>query len=169
MKVEIDNFRWSGVPFYVRTGKRLPFKGTRIVIQFLELPGITYYKEYKGLDPNRLIIEIQPREGLIMRFNGKKPSTKNEIIPAELDFCQNCAVGAVSPDAYERLLLDVMAGDSTLFTRWDEVEYSWRFMDNISRAWADELPDFPNYKAGTWGPTEADDLLKRDGRYWIND
>ena len=97
------------------------------------------------MEPNRLIIEIQPREGVIIKFNGKKPGTRNEIIPVELDFCQNCAVGEVSPDAYEKLLLDVMAGDSTLFTRWDEVEYSWKLMDNISRTYGFEQENCPIY------------------------
>ncbi|HHY82116.1 MAG TPA: glucose-6-phosphate dehydrogenase [Clostridiales bacterium] len=169
MKLEVENFRWAGVPFYLRTGKRMPAKTTKIVIQFLPLPGILYYKEFNKLEPNRLIIEIQPREGVIIRFNGKKPGTKSQIIPVELDFCQNCAVGEVSPDAYEKLLLDVMNGDSTLFTRWDEVEYSWKLMDGISEVWSRQKPAFPNYAAGTWGPAEADELLQRDGRRWFND
>lgn len=169
MKLEIENFRWAGVPFYLRTGKRMPVKETKIVIRFLQLPGILYFKEFHGLDPNYLIIEIQPREGAVLRFNGKKPGSRNEIIPVEMDFCQNCAVGAVSPDAYERLLMDVMMGESTLFTRWDEVEYAWRFVDNISKAWEHEYPEFPNYAAGTWGPAKAVELLRRDGRRWINE
>jgi glucose-6-phosphate 1-dehydrogenase len=171
MKLEIENFRWAGVPIYLRTGKRMPVKTTKIVIQFLPLPGILYYRNFGSLEPNRLIIEIQPREGVIIRFNGKKPGTRNEIIPVELDFCQNCAIGEVSPDAYEKLLLDVMNGDSTLFTRWDEVEYAWRLMDNITREWSSNIenPAFPNYASGTWGPAAADDLLERDGRFWFND
>jgi glucose-6-phosphate 1-dehydrogenase len=169
MKVEIENFRWAGVPFYLRTGKRMPAKYTKIDVQFLPLPGILYYKEFNHLEPNRLTIEIQPREGVVIRFNGKKPGTKNEIVPVELDFCQNCAIGEVSPDAYEKLLMDVMAGDSTLFTRWDEVEYAWRLMDHVSQGWNKEQPSFPNYAAGTWGPAEADELLRRDGRSWINE
>lgn len=169
MKVEIENFRWAGVPFYLRTGKRMPVKTTKIVVQFLPMPDILYYKEFGNLEANRLIIEIQPREGIILRLNGKKPGFKNVIMPAELDFCQNCAVGEVSPDAYERLLMDVMAGDSTLFTRWDEVEHSWRLMDSVSKDWDTIQPDFSNYAAGSWGPSAADDLLSRDGRYWVND
>jgi len=169
MKINIENFRWAGVPFYLRTGKRMPVKTTRIVVQFLPLPEILYYKEFKHLEPNRLIIEIQPREGVIIKFNGKKPGTRNEIIPVELDFCQNCNVGEVSPDAYEKLLLDVMAGDSTLFTRWDEVEYSWKLMDSISQAWSLQHSDCPVYPAGTWGPAEADELMRRDGRCWFNE
>ncbi len=168
MKVEVENTRWVGVPFYLRTGKRMPVKTTNIVIEFRPLPKILYFKEFNNLEPNRLIIEIQPREGIIMRFNGKKPGARNEIIPVELDFCQNCAIGEVSPDSYEKLLLDVMAGDSTLFTRWDEVEHSWRFMDNISLGWSRQTPDFPNYAAGSWGPPDADSLLSRDGRSWFN-
>ncbi len=168
LKVNIDNFRWAGVPFYLRTGKRLAEKCTKIVVQFLRLPAILYYKDYGNLDPNRLIIEIQPREGVKIKFNGKKPGSKDEIIPVEMDFCQNCEIGAVSPDAYERLLLDVMCGDSTLFTRWDEVEYAWQFVDNISEAWSAQKPAFPNYAAGTWGPPESDELIGRDGRNWVN-
>ena len=106
---------------------------------------------------------------MIIKFNGKKHGTRNEIIPVELDFCQNCAVGEVSPDAYEKLLLDVMAGDSTLFTRWDEVEYSWKLMDHISREWRHEQQDCAIYPSGSWGPAEADELLKRDGRSWYNE
>ncbi|NLA83128.1 MAG: glucose-6-phosphate dehydrogenase [Clostridiales bacterium] len=168
MKVGIENFRWAGVPFYLRTGKRLPVKTTKILVQFRPLPGVIYYKEFSNLESNRIIIEVQPREGVIIRFNGKKPGTRNEIIPVELDFCQNCAVGEVSPDAYERLLLDVMKGNSTLFTRWDEVEHAWRLMDNISKGWQMQPPVIPSYPAGTWGPAESDELLKMDNRKWIN-
>ncbi len=169
MKVEIENFRWAGVPFYLRTGKRLPKKVTRVVIEFKRLPGILYYKEFSGLEANRLIIEIQPREGVVLKFNGKRPGPVDKIIPVEMDFCQNCAVGAISPDAYERLLYDVMRGDSTLFTRWDEVEYSWAFIDNIAHFWRKENVSFPNYATGTWGPVEADDLLNSEGCCWINE
>jgi glucose-6-phosphate 1-dehydrogenase len=168
MKVEVENTRWVGVPFYLRTGKRMPVKTTSIMIEFRSLPKILYYKEFNNLEPNRLIIEIQPREGIIMRFNGKKPGARSEIIPVDLDFCQNCSIGEVSPDAYERLLLDVMGGDSTLFTRWDEVEYAWRLMDNISERWSQQTPSFPNYAAGTWGPSASDALLSKDGRSWFN-
>ncbi|MCM8901681.1 glucose-6-phosphate dehydrogenase [Caldicoprobacter algeriensis] len=166
MKVEIENFRWGGVPFYLLTGKRLPKKFTEIVIQFISLPEVLYFKELKGLKPNTLLIRIQPREGVELYFNAKKPGIKNEIIQVGMDFCQNCAVDAVSPDAYERLLLDAMKGDSALFTRWDEVEYAWRFVDNIAKVLAEEEPDFPNYPAGTWGPPAARKLIERDGRRW---
>ena len=166
MKVEVENFRWGGVPFYLLTGKRLPAKFTEIVIQFVSLPEVLYFKELRGLKPNTLHIRIQPMEGVELYFNTKKPGIRNEIIQVGMDFCQNCDADAVSPDAYERLLLDVMKGDSTLFTRWDEVEYAWRFVDSISRAWAEEKPVFPNYPAGTWGPYGARKLIEKDGRQW---
>ncbi|MBM7583242.1 glucose-6-phosphate 1-dehydrogenase [Caldicoprobacter guelmensis] len=166
MKVEVENFRWGGVPFYLLTGKRLPERFTEVVIQFISLPEVLYFKELKGLKPNTLLIRIQPREGVELYFNAKKPGVKNEIIQVGMDFCQNCAVDAISPDAYERLLLDAMKGDSALFTRWDEVEYAWRFVDNIAKVWAEEEPDFPNYPAGTWGPPAAKELIERDGRRW---
>lgn len=168
MKVLIENRRWSGVPFYLRTGKRLEKRGTQIVIQFLDIPSIAYYNQYSGLDPNRLVIEIQPREGVRLKFNGKKPGSKDIILPVEMDFCQNCDIGSVSPDAYERLLFDVMEGDSTLFTRWDELEYAWRIIDKITRGWEGQPTAFPNYEAGTWGPWESDLLINKDGRKWIN-
>ena len=168
MKVLIENRRWSGVPFYLRTGKRLEKRGTQIVIQFLDIPSIAYYNQYSGLDPNRLVIEIQPREGVRLKFNGKDPGSKDIILPVEMDFCQNCDIGSVSPDAYERLLFDVMEGDSTLFTRWDELEYAWRIIDKITRGWEGQPTAFPNYEAGTWGPWESDLLINKDGRKWIN-
>lgn len=166
MRIEVENFRWGGVPFYLMTGKRLPDRFTEIIIQFISLPEVLYFKELRGLKPNTLLIRIQPREGVELYFNAKKPGIKNEIIQVGMDFCQNCAVDAVSPDAYERLLLDAMKGDSSLFTRWDEVEHAWRFVDNIAKVWAEEQPDFPNYPAGTWGPYAARELIERDGRRW---
>jgi len=166
MKLMIDNIRWGGVPFYLRTGKRLPYKMTEITVQFYDSPRVLYFKEFDGLKPNAIVIKIQPQEGVLLQFNAKKPGTRNEIIPVGMDFCQNCSIGEVSPDAYERLLYDVLRGDSTLFTRWDEVEYSWRFIDEIAEKWEEILPDFPNYPAGSWGPKEARELIERDGRKW---
>ena len=166
LKVQIENFRWGGVPFYIRTGKRLPKKSTEIIVQFKSIPEILYWKEFENLKPNLLVIRIQPMEGIFMQFNAKKPGTETQIVPVQMDFCQNCEIGSNSPEAYERLLYDVMKGDSTLFTRWDEVEYSWRFIDTIAKAWEREKPLFPNYDAGTWGPKEADELLQKDGRKW---
>lgn len=169
LKVHIENFRWAGVPFYIRTGKKMPEKSTAIIIQFKPLPGILYFKEYGNLNPDLLVIKIQPEEGVHLQFNAKIPGTGDVVIePVQMDFCQNCEIGSNSPEAYERLIYDVMRGDSTLFTRWDEVEYSWKFIDKIAEVWKNEIPDFPNYDPGTWGPKEADELLIRDSRRWWN-
>lgn len=171
LKTHIDNFRWAGVPFYLRTGKRMPSRSIEVVINFKPLPRVLYFKENEGLESNMLVIKIQPQERVFYLFNAKRPGTENRIVPVQMDFCQNCDICDVennSPESYERLLLDVMKGDSTLFTRWDEVEYSWRFVDRIADGWESQKPGFPNYAAGTWGPAEADELLARDGRKWYN-
>ena len=169
LKIEIENFRWAGVPFYIRTGKRLKEKTVEVVIQFKSLAKILYLKELDEMMPNQLIIRIQPTEGVFLRFNAKKPGQANDVVPVKMDFCQNCEVGYNSPEAYERLLYDAMKGEKTLFTRWDEVEYSWRFVDAIQRAWDQERPDFPNYEAGSHGPKAADALIEKDGRRWVNE
>ncbi len=166
MKLMVNNIRWAGVPFYLRTGKRMPCKTTEIAIQFSNPPEVLYYKEFQNLKSNLLVIKIQPREGAFLQFNAKKPGPRSEIVPVAMDFCQNCAIDAVSAEAYERLLYDVLRGDSTLFTRWDEVEYSWKFIDSIAKAWEKNDPGFPNYPAGSWGPDEARELIERDQRIW---
>lgn len=171
LKVHVRNFRWGDVPFYIRTGKRMKEKSIDIIVQFKKLPHVLYFKEQGTLEPNILIIRIQPNEGIYMQFNAKQPGIGNQIIPVRMDFCQNCASCQVvgnSPEAYEKLLLDVMKGDSTLFTRWDEVEYSWRFVDQISQVWSEQDTNFPNYEAGSWGPAAADELLQQDNRHWWN-
>lgn len=169
LKVEIENFRWAGVPFYIRTGKRMKNKCVEVIIQFKSLAKILYLKELEDSMPNQLIIRIQPTEGIYMRFNTKKPGQTNDVIPVTMDFCQNCEIGYNSPEAYERLLLDAMKGEKTLFTRWDEVEHSWAFVDAIQNAWAKEQPEFPNYAAMTFGPQAAIDLIEGDGRKWWNE
>lgn len=166
LKIFVDNFRWAGVPFYMRTGKRLARKYTEIVIQFKSLPEVLYFRAYGELAPNVLAIRIQPLEGVFLRLNAKKPGTDRLIVPIKLDFCQNCEIGTNSPEAYERLLLDVMRGDPALFTGWEEVEYAWRFVDPLAAVWAQAPPSFPNYAAGTWGPEAAQRLIVRDGRQW---
>lgn len=167
LKLFIENFRWAGVPFYLRTGKRLAVKVTEIILQFKSLPDILYFKEYGELCPNHLVIRVQPLEGVYVQLNAKRPGNNNYIVPIRLDFCQNCEVGVNSPEAYERLLYDVMRGDPTLFTRWDEVEAAWRFVDPIIAAWAAQgPPQFPNYPAGQWGPPAAQEMLTRDRRRW---
>ncbi|MBN2221135.1 MAG: glucose-6-phosphate dehydrogenase [Vallitaleaceae bacterium] len=166
LKAEIENFRWSGVPFYIRTGKRMKNKCVEVIVQFKSLSRILYLKELEDSLPNQLIIRIQPTEGIYMRFNAKKPGQNREVIPVTMDFCQNCEIGYNSPEAYERLLLDAMKGEKALFTRWDEVEYSWRFVDAIQKVWEKQKPDFPNYAAGSFGPDASEELLTRDGRKW---
>jgi len=166
MKLFVNTLRWAGMPFYLRTGKRLPAKVTEIVIQFKPLPEILYFKEYGELLPNVLVIRVQPLEGIFVQLNAKRPGTNNYIVPIRLDFCQNCGVRINSPEAYERLLYDALRGDATLFTGWEEVEYAWKFVDPIAQAWANIPVYFPNYAAGEWGPPEAQILIERDGRRW---
>ena len=165
-KLKINNQRWSGVPFYIKTGKCLPEKLTEITIQFKEKKYSNYDKFSSDLQPNLLVIRIQPLEGIYLRFNAKKPGAEEKIVPVDMDFCQNCNTDINTAGAYEKLIKDLFAGDSTLFTRWDEVEAAWKFIDQISEAWANKNPDFPNYKAGSKGPTSANELLEKDGRKW---
>lgn len=168
LKMYVQNFRWAGVPFYIRSGKRFDQKSTEITIQFKELPNVLYFKEKGDLQPNLLTIKVSPMEGVVFQFNGKEPWSRNNILPLQMDFCQNCEFESNTPEAYERLIFDVMKGDTTLFTRWDEVEFSWRFVDSILEVWQNEEVNFPNYSAGSTGPKEADLLLLRDNRKWWN-
>lgn len=164
-KTFVNNERWKGVPFYIRTGKKLPKKSTEVVIEFKD--GINGL--YKGqTSSNCLVIKVQPRERIFFQVNTKRPGTDFHINPVKMDFCQNCEIGNVSPEAYERLLYDVIRKDATLFARWDEVEYSWKFIDRIVDAWNLEVPKFPNYQDGSWGPKAADELLAKDNLSWIN-
>lgn len=167
MKLEVENERWKGVPFYIRTGKRMPKKSTEVIIQFKEAK-TNLYQGLHNLQPNLLVIRVQPQEGVFLQFNAKKPGNEDVIVPVQMDFCQNCQVGINSPEAYERLLYDVMKGDQTLFARWDEVYESWKYIDTILDVWNNEEPNFPNYRSGTYGPKAADELLERDGRKWLN-
>jgi glucose-6-phosphate 1-dehydrogenase len=178
MKVFIDNWRWSGVPFYIRAGKALTKKVTEIAIQFKDAPGL-YSGEQQSLagrggtgmtgiqQPNSLIIRIQPDEGILLNITSKVPGQGLEVTPVSMDFRYGSSFGAEPPEAYERLILDCMLGESTLFTRSDEVEASWRFIDRIFDAWrSGKTPPPAPYAFGTWGPKESDDLLARDGRAW---
>lgn len=167
LKLYIENFRWSGVPIYIKSGKRLKEKSTQIVIKFKNYPGILYSKEKSNLPTNTLVIKVQPTEGIYFQINAKEPGTQNNIVPVQMDYCQSCLFEGNSPEAYEKLLLDVVNGDSTMFTRWDEVEYSWKFVDNIMEIWKNENAEILKYVSGSDGPKEADDLLYKDGRKWI--
>ena len=168
LKVHIDNWRWTGVPFYVRVGKRLPKSGTEIALQFKDAPPVLFNKETTEAAANVLVIRIQPDEGISLRMQAKIPGVNLRIEPVKMDFHYGTSFGKASPEAYERLLLDAMSGDATLFARRDEVEQAWRFIDPIEEAWhqSDAPPGLCEYQAGSWGPPEAEQLLERDGRAW---
>jgi len=164
LKLNIDNWRWAGVPFYLRTGKRLKERVAEINIVFKQNPGILFNKHVKDIEPNMLIVRIQPEEGISMQFSAKIPGKKMIVDNVRMDFCHECKFGPNTPDAYERLLYDIIIGDQTLFTGWDMVEHSWKIVDKISKAWENEK--VTSYKAGSWGPKESDKLIEKDGRMW---
>jgi len=168
LRLYIDNWRWSDVPVYMRVGKRLPKSGTEISVHFKQAPAVLFNKEAVTLGQNVLVIRIQPDEGISLRMQAKMPGTSFRIQPVKMDFHYGTSFGKASPEAYERLLLDAMSGDATLFARRDEVEEAWAFIDIIEDAWAakKEAPNLFFYPAGSWGPEEADDLLARDERTW---
>ncbi len=166
-RLMIDDWRWSGVPFYVRTGKRLPKRATEIAIQYREVPHRLFKDEGVEPDANLLAIRIQPDEGIMLRFGAKVPGLGLDVRSVTMDFTYGSAFSVDSPDAYETLILDALQGDASLFTRADEVEEAWSIVDPIVSSWAEEpAPDFPNYDAGSWGPAAADELLAREGRRW---
>lgn len=168
MKLTIDNWRWQGVPFYLRTGKRLPKKVSEIAIQFREVPLLIFQSVAHQTNPNILSMRIQPNEGIALRFEAKMPGAELRTRTVEMDFSYGSSFGMATADAYHRLLLDAMLGDQTLFTRGDEVEEAWRVVTPALAAWdapADPTT-VPQYEAGTWEPTEAEFLINRDGRRW---
>jgi glucose-6-phosphate 1-dehydrogenase len=168
IKAWIDNWRWAGVPFYLRTGKALPKRASEIAIQFKPVPSILFNAEpSSGLEPNWLVLRIQPDEGLSMQIATKAPGPRVKISPVQMDFQYGEAFRDQSPEAYERLLLDVMAGDATLFMRRDAVEASWAWVTSILDAWSKSGQRWlPEYPAGSWGPVEADRMIQNDGRRW---
>jgi glucose-6-phosphate 1-dehydrogenase len=168
LKVNIDNWRWAGIPFYIRVGKRLPKGGTEIAVQFRSAPSVLFNKGGNELGANVLVIRIQPDEGISLRMQAKIPGTALRIEPVKMDLHYGTSFGKASPEAYERLLLDAMSGDATLFARRDEVEQAWKFIDEIEHAWHQSKtpPPLNFYPAGSWGPKEADELIERDGRSW---
>jgi len=168
LKLQIDNWRWAGVPFYLRTGKRLAQRTTEIVIQFRRTPFVLFRNtSVKNLETNRLVIHIQPEEGISLSFGAKVPGSIMKLGLVNMDFDYGTYFGLEHSTGYERLLRDCMAGDATLFQRSDMVEAGWNVIQPILDVWH-ALParGFPNYAAGSWGPIEADDLLERDGRAW---
>ena len=163
----IDNWRWDGVPFYLRGAKRLPKRATEIAVTFKHPPGILFQQQGQTHDPNVLAIRIQPNEGIALKINCKVPGPSSPIQPVKMDFRYGAFFGLTPPDAYERLICDCIAGDSTLFARIDEVFHSWEFFTPLLDHWENTPPkDFPNYDAGTWGPKTSDEMLARDGRKW---
>ena len=167
-KVQVENWRWAGVPFYLRAGKRMPKRVTEIAIQF-RTPPIAFFRK-AGMpqqEPNTLILRIQPDEGIALKFGAKQPGTSMKIDTVTMNFKYSEFFGRSQPEAYERLLMDALGGDSTLFARRDEVEAAWEIVTPVLDAWRDDPPsDHPNYDAGTWGPEAAVALLARDGRRW---
>jgi glucose-6-phosphate 1-dehydrogenase len=168
LKVQVDDWRLADVPIYIRVGKRLPKSGTEISVHFKKAPAVLFNRESVSLDQNVLVIRIQPDEGISLRMQAKVPGTSFRTDPVKMDFHYGTSFGKASPEAYERLLLDAMAGDATLFARRDEVEEAWAFIDPIEEAWQtqEDQSALYMYPAGSWGPEEADELLARDGRAW---
>jgi glucose-6-phosphate 1-dehydrogenase len=171
LKLHIDNWRWAGVPFYLRAGKALPKRVTEIAIHFKRAPHSLFNdgrsRGRLAEEPNVLTIRIQPDEGISLKFFSKVPGPTMDVLPVPMEFRYGTSFGAEPPEAYERLLLDCLLGDGTLFTRGDEVEASWTWIDRIEKAWADQpASEFPNYASGTWGPADADKLIEGDGRVW---
>ncbi len=166
-KLYVDNWRWADTPFYVRMGKRLPRRETTIAIQFKQAPHPPFEEAAtEGLRPNVLVVHVQPDEGVSLSIGAKVPGAGMSIRSVNMDFLYGGAFRTGIPEAYERLILDAMLGDATLFTRTDEVEEQWSLVDAIVAAWKRDRPAFPNYAAGTWGPPSADELMQRDGRAW---
>jgi glucose-6-phosphate 1-dehydrogenase len=165
-KLFVDNWRWADTPFYIRTGKRLPRRETTIAIQFKRAPHPPFEVDHESLRPNVLLIHIQPDEGVSLAIGAKVPGQGTSIRTVHMDFLYGGAFRMGIPEAYERLILDCLLGDATLFTRADEVEEQWAIVDAMVAPWKRDRPRFPNYAAGSWGPPAADDLLHRDGRSW---
>jgi glucose-6-phosphate 1-dehydrogenase len=168
LKLQIDSWRWAGVPFYIRTGKRLPKRTTEIAIQFRR-PPLQIFKSVSSssVAPNLLIVNVQPDEGISVRFEAKLPGTRMQLAPVMMNFRYGTAFGGPVPEAYETLLLDAMLGDPTLFARHDFVEASWALITPLHEAWHTEQANaIPTYEAGEWGPDEADALMAREGRRW---
>jgi len=170
MRLLIDNWRWSGVPFYLRTGKRLLLGASEVRVQFRPTPTVLFAAQCgPTLDANALTLRLQPNEGISLRFNGKVPGASAAIRPVRMHFAYDTEFGAYTPEAYERLLIEALAGDATLFIRRDEVETAWSIVDAVRAGWGDEpLTERELYAAGTWGPAAADELLARSGHAWRN-
>ena len=166
IKFFIDNWRWADVPFYIRSGKRLPKRVTEIAIQYKRVPHLLFPSDGEQLQPNFLVVRIQPDEGISLKFGAKLPGQRVRIRQVSMDFQYGTSFGTRSADAYERLLLDAMLGDSTLYARGDFVELSWELVMPVLEAWQENLQTLSFYPAGSWGPQEADEFIEKDGRKW---
>jgi glucose-6-phosphate 1-dehydrogenase len=166
LRLMIDNWRWAGVPFYLRTGKRLARKVTEIAVTLKPVPHLAFSQDGSlGVQPNQLVLTVQPNEGVSLRLGAKIPGTRMIIRPVNMEFLYGTAFLSQSPEAYERLITDAMRGDPTLFTRNDEVEAQWRICDPIVKAWEAQPGPLPKYESGSQGPAEAEALL-REGHIW---
>ncbi len=166
LKLHINNFRWAGTPFYIRTGKRLGKSSAEIVVQFKDLPNILYFKDQEIQEPNLLVLRIQPNVGVFFQFNTKDFSSHHGIVTTKMDTSSINPMQGNTPEAYERLIYDILRGDATLFSRWDEVESAWIVADHLIGYREQKKSQFPNYEAGTMGPVKAFELLAKDGRKW---
>jgi glucose-6-phosphate 1-dehydrogenase len=166
LRLEVDNWRWAGVPFYLRTGKRLARKVTEIAITLKPVPHLAFQQKGSvGVQPNTLVLTVQPNEGVSLSLGAKIPGTRMRIRPVNMEFLYGTSFMSESPEAYERLIMDAMRGDATLFTRNDEVEAQWRICDPVLESWAEEKGPLPQYPAGSDGPEEANDLMP-EGKSW---
>ena len=166
LRLEVDNWRWAGVPFYLRTGKRLARKVTEIAVTLKPVPHLAFQEEGSvGVKPNQIILTMQPNEGVTITLGAKIPGTRMRIRPVNMEFLYGTAFLSESPEAYERLIIDAMRGDATLFTRNDEVEAQWRICDPIVQKWEATPGPLPQYAAGSQGPEEADELMT-EGAHW---
>jgi len=167
IKLAIENERWQGVPFYLRTGKKLTGKVTSIIIQFKEKGHKLFENFWESPLPNHITIQIQPNEGIGIRLAAKKPGLESSLEPVDMEFCYKTSFDTPQPEAYERLLLDVILADQSLFLSQEIVEESWKIIDPIENVWQVGKPKLATYKVGTWGPEEANDLIEKDGRKWL--
>jgi glucose-6-phosphate 1-dehydrogenase len=169
MKLAVDNWRWAGVPIYIRTGKRLPKRSTEVTLQFQRVPHMAFGSALsRDLQPNSLILRIQPDDGICLRFGAKVPGEAFRVKSVGMDFSYAETFPGPAADGYERLLHDAMIGDATLFIRTDEVEQAWRITDPFLEAWSEDGVPLAHYPAGTWGPHEAELLLASDLRRWAD-
>jgi glucose-6-phosphate 1-dehydrogenase len=169
LRLRVDDWRWAGVPIYIRAGKRLPKRVTEVAIEFKPVPHLPFRSwQAQGLEPNTLLLRIQPDEGITLRFGAKVPGPRFAVRSVSMEMLYGSAFPEQTADAYERLLLDALIGDQTLFIRSDEVMQAWRIVAPLLEAWENEAVVLARYPAGTWGPREADRLIEQDGRRWRN-